>query len=273
MAELTRDRVRIHYAVAAGPGEEGRSGARLPVLLSHGFGASSRMWNPNVAALAAARPVITWDLRGHGRSESPADAAQYSHQASVADMAALLDACDAPRAVLGGLSLGGYLSLAFWLAHPERVAALMLFDTGPGYRNAEARQGWNDRAEKTAERYERRGLSRPGAEARDSAGALESPGDPEHTSAQGLAFAARGMLAQQDASVIECLPSIDVPVLVVVGANDQPFLGAADYVAAKVPGATKVVIPDAGHVCNVDQPELFSREVLAFLAGLGKLGP
>ena len=53
----------------------------------------------------------------------------------MADMAAILDACGVPRAVIGGLSLGGYLSLAFRLAHPERVAALVLFDTGPGYKS------------------------------------------------------------------------------------------------------------------------------------------
>jgi pimeloyl-ACP methyl ester carboxylesterase len=268
MADLTRDGVRIHYAVT---GDGAANNASLPVLLSHGFGASSRMWNPNLAALAADRTVITWDMRGHGRSDSPDDPAKYSHEACVADMAALLDACDAPRAVVGGLSLGGYLSLAFWLAHPQRVAALMLFDTGPGYRSDDARKDWNDRAEVTASRYERDGLAMGGRGAkprRDSGGALEDPGSPEHTSAQGLAHAARGMLAQQNANVISCLPAVDVPALVLVGANDRAFLGAADYVAAKIPGATRVVIPDAGHVGNVDQPELFNHEVLQFLGQL-----
>jgi pimeloyl-ACP methyl ester carboxylesterase len=234
MADLMRDGVRIHYD-CGGSDNDG-----LPILLSHGYGATSRMWEPNLPALVAERPVITWDMRGHGRSDSPGDPAQYSHDACVADMAALLDACSAPRAVLAGLSLGGYLSLKFWLAHPERVAALMLFDTGPGYRSDEARERWNDRAMVTAGR----------------------------ASSSGLAHAARGMLAQQDASVIECLPSVDVPTLVLVGADDQPFLGAADYCASKIAGSTKAVIPGAGHMSNMDQPAMFNAEVLAFLRRL-----
>ena len=76
------------------------------------------------------------------------------------------------------------------------------------------------------------------------------------------------MLTQHDARVIESLPSVDVPVLVLVGADDRPFLGAAEYVAAKIPGAEHVVIPGAGHSSNTDQPELFNRHVLAFLERL-----
>ena len=66
---------------------------------------------------------------------------------------------------------------------------------------------------------------------------------------------------------MDALPSVDVPVLVVVGADDKPFLGAADYVTAKVQGAELVVIPDAGHSCNLDQPEPFNTRVAEYLAG------
>jgi len=231
---LDRDGVSISYQV------HGSESGRLPLLLTHGFGASARMWEPNTAALSAGRQVITWDMRGHGRSDSPAAQDAYTHQACLDDMAAILDTCGAQRAVLGGLSLGGYLSLGFWMDHPERVEALLLFDTGPGFRNDEARQKWNDRALATADRYQNTGLAR----------------------------AARGMLTQQDGRVIDALPSVNVPVLVVVGADDKPFLGAADYVAAKVSKAELVVIPDAGHSCNVDQPDAFNARVTEYLAEL-----
>jgi pimeloyl-ACP methyl ester carboxylesterase len=234
--------------------------AARPLVLSHGFGASAAMWEANLAALSAGRAVITWDMRGHGRSGSPADQDQYSEAATVADLAAILDSQGIDRAVIGGLSLGGYMSLAFWLAHPDRVAALVLCDTGPGYRKDAARQQWNDQAAVTAGRFERDGL-----------GALS--GSPEtrvagHGSAQGLARAARGMLAQQDARVITALPDIDVPVLVVVGDRDEPFLGAASYMTAKIPGAQQAVIADAGHASNIDQPAAFDQAVLAFLGQL-----
>ena len=252
MTYLERGGIRIYYEL------RGRNEG-IPLLLTHGFGASSQMWALNVTALAAERPVITWDMRGHGRSASPANQAEYTQAACLADMVALLDTCGASRAIVGGLSLGGYLSLAFWLACPQRVAALVLCDTGPGFRNDEARQRWNDRSVATAARLERDGLAALGDGPR--------PPDPA-TNPWGLAHAARGMLTQQDGRVIDSLPSIDVPVLVIVGADDRPFLGAAEYVAAKVPAAEHVVIPNAGHTSNLDQPELFNQHMLEFLARL-----
>ena len=253
MPYLDRAGISIYYEVTEGP--DGKS----PLLLSHGYGASSAMWGPNVAALAADRPVITWDLRGHGRSDSPDDPEQYSHAACVADMAALLDTAGAERAVLGGLSLGGFLSLEFVLEHPHRVDAILLFDTGPGFRSDQARQQWNDRAFATADRLERDGIAALGGSAEAAYG---------HGSARGLALAARGMLAQRDGRVIEALPSVKVPVLVLVGARDEAFLPAAGYLAAKIPGAVQVVVPDAGHVSNADQPSAFNQSVLDFLRGL-----
>jgi pimeloyl-ACP methyl ester carboxylesterase len=254
MPYLDRAGISIYYEVTEGPD------GKPPLLLSHGYGASAAMWAPNVAALAADRPVITWDMRGHGRSDSPEEPEQYSHAACVGDMAALLDAAGADRAVLGGLSLGGFVSLEFLLEHPQRVDAVMLFDTGPGYRSEQARQQWNDRAFKTADRLERDGIAALGGSAETDYG---------HRSARGLALAARGLLAQQDGRVMEALPSVKVPVLVLVGARDKAFLPAADYLAAKIPGAVQVVVPDAGHVSNADQPELFNQAVLDFLRGLG----
>src|SRR2546423_4687473 len=121
---LDRGGVRVFFEVC------GFAGGRTPVLLTHGYSSSGQMWEPNLEALTAGRQVITWDIRGHGRSDSPDDPSLYSEDLSVGDMAAVLDAAGAERAVVGGLSLGGYLSLAFHLRYPERVAALMLFDTG-----------------------------------------------------------------------------------------------------------------------------------------------
>ena len=76
------------------------------------------------------------------------------------------------------------------------------------------------------------------------------------------------MLTQRDARVIESLPDIKVPSLVVVGADDAPFLAASDYMTAKIPGAAKVVIPAAGHAVNIDQPKAFIEAVLPFLGSL-----
>ena len=253
MPTIDRDGVSIHYEIH-GP-------ANAPaILLSHGYGATCRMWDGQVAVFADRYRLVLWDMRGHGQSGDPADPALYSHALTVGDMAAVLDTCSIERAVIGGLSLGGVMSLGFHLAHPERVRALMLFDTGPGFRNPEARREWNKRAEARARELESNGLPRSvgGAETRLG----------HHRSAQGLAGAARGMLAQPDSSLIDSLPSIAVPTLVLVGSEDRHFLGAADYMAAKIPGAQKAVIPNAGHAANLDQPEAFNRAVSNFLASL-----
>jgi pimeloyl-ACP methyl ester carboxylesterase len=252
---IDRDGVSIYYEV------HGPDGDTAPtLLLSHGYGATCRMWDGQIAAFADRWRVIVWDMRGHGQSGDPADPAAYAQDLTSDDMAAVLDACGAARAVVGGLSLGGVMSLAFHLAHPERVRALMLFDTGPGFRNPEARRQWNERAEARARDLDANGLAALGGGAEARLG--------RHRSAQGLAGAARGMLAQRDSRLIDALPGIAVPTLVLVGSEDTNFLVAADYMAGKIPGAHKVVIPGAGHAANLDQPGAFNDAVASFLAGL-----
>ena len=243
--------VSIHYE-SHGPDKA------PPILLSHGYGATARMWDGQVAAFAERWRLILWDMRGHGRSGDPRDPSAYSQALSVADMAAVLDACGVGRAIVGGLSLGGVMSLAFHLAHPERVRALMLF--GPGFRNPEARRQWNLRAEARARELEEKGLPNSGGGAETRLG--------RHRSAQGLAGAARGMLAQPDGSLIGSLPQIAVPTLVLVGAEDRHFLAAADYMARKIPGTRRATIPAAGHASNLHQPALFNRAVQDFLEAL-----
>src|ERR1044072_9259571 len=173
------------------------TGRGRAVLLSHGYSATRRMWNGQHQFLGDRYRVISWDMRGHGQTSSPADPAQYSHALTVADMKALLEHLGIERAVIGGLSLGGTMSLEFYVAHPGMVEALVLCDTGPGYRNAEARAKWNERAMARATELEARGLEALGGRSREMREAMS-----HHRSAQGLAHAARGMLAQQDSRVI-----------------------------------------------------------------------
>lgn len=251
MGYIERDRVRIYYE---------DQGAGPAVLLTHGYAATLRMWDPQVAALADRYRLICWDMRGHGASDSPDDPAAYSHEATVADMAAVLDACAVDSAVIGGLSLGGFMSLSFHLAHPGRVRALMLFDTGPGYKKEAPRAEWNRFAENQAVRFETHGLAGLGTST-EVLGAT-------HRSAQGLAHAARGMLAQRDARAIESLPQVAVPTLLIAGSEDTPFLAGMDYMAAKIPDATKVIIAGAGHAPNLERPDAFNAVVISFLGRL-----
>jgi pimeloyl-ACP methyl ester carboxylesterase len=128
---LDRSGVKIYYE------DNGHDPA---ILLSHGYGATCRMWDAQIAAFVPHNRIIVWDMRGHGETDDPKDPAAYSE-------AALMHHHRIERAVIGGLSLGGYMSLAFHLAYPEIVGALTLFDTGPGFRNADARRAWTERAQ------------------------------------------------------------------------------------------------------------------------------
>jgi len=248
---LDRDGVQIAYDVVPGPADA------TPLLLTHGYGASRAMWRPNLGALTATRTVVTWDLRGHGQTDSPRDPRLYSHEHTAGDMVAVLDACNIAVAAVGGHSLGGFMSLDFHRTHPGRVRCLLLFDTGPGFSKDASRQAWNDYARRTAERLERDG----------TAALSSSPEVPRAMgNAPGLARAARGMLVQQDARVIRSLPDIAVPTLVLAGADDANFLAAAHYMASAIEHAEKVIVPGAGHAANIDQPGAFNDTVVGFLA-------
>jgi pimeloyl-ACP methyl ester carboxylesterase len=252
MPTIDRDGVKIYYEV---------HGDGPPLLLTHGYSSTSAMWRGQIDALSKHHRLALWDMRGHGQSDYPDDPSAYSEALTVADMAALLDEVGAKQAIIGGLSLGGYMSLAFHRAYPERVRALLIIDTGPGFKKDDAREAWNKRAHETGDRFEREGLAVLQSQSRERSSV-------SHRDASGLARAARGMLTQRDARVIEELPNIKVPALVVVGADDTPFLAASDYMAAKIPGAQKVVVPAAGHAVNIDQPQAFIDAVLPFLGSL-----
>jgi len=251
MPHLTRGDARLYYE------DDGNGPA---ILLTHGFVASTGMWDGQVAAFRDRYRLIRWDMRGHGRTECPDDPAAYGQDITVADMTAILDHLGIETAVIAGHSLGGFMSLRFNVLHPERVRALILQGCGPGYRSAESRAKWNQRVDGRAKTIEEEGFEALG-------GAAEVPVSIQRSRRE-LALAARGILAQVDAKVIDSLPNISVPTLVIIGAGDEYYLQGADYMASRIPGAEHVVVPDAGHGVNVDQPE---RVNAAFEAFLGKL--
>src|SRR5437899_13047995 len=112
MPKLSRDGVDIYYEV---------HGSGPPLILTHGYSSTSGMWQGQIAALSKHHKLVLWDMRGHGQSGYPEDTAAHSEALTVADKAALLDAVGAEEtAIVGGLSLGGYMPLAVCGAHPDR---------------------------------------------------------------------------------------------------------------------------------------------------------
>jgi pimeloyl-ACP methyl ester carboxylesterase len=233
------------------------------VVLTHGHMSSRTAWDGQHRALADRYRVISWDIRGHGQTDVPDDPAHYSLALTVADIRALLGHLGIERAVIGGLSLGGYVSLAFALAHPEMARALVICDSGPGYRNTQAREQWNARAHARAAELEEKGLESLASRSREVREARS-----RHRSARALAHATRGILAQEGSSVIDGLPAIAVPTLVIVGDQDVPFVGPSEYMAKKIPGARLETIAGAGHSSNLDQPDAFNLILRSFLDAL-----
>jgi len=266
--------------VAAGDGAElyaETHGEGLPVLFSCALCTTHVNWAPQVEPLVAAGvQVILWDYRGHGLSSVPADAAAYSIDRVVDDLGRVLDwAAPGRRAVLAGLSFGGLASLHFTLRHAERVRGLLLVDSGPGFKNPKAQAGWAQATERSAAFIEARGMSafvekasatlvgpRPELPAAKAAAAAIAAQDPV-----GLAHFARHV-AGVAPPVIDELPVIDAPALVIVGEKDEPYLRAADVMAAKLPNAEKLVIPGAGHIVNIEAAEAFDAAAIEFLSRL-----
>jgi pimeloyl-ACP methyl ester carboxylesterase len=251
MSVATINGVEIGYDV------HGDADARA-VLFTHGYQASRRMWEPQTSDLQDDYRVIAWDLRGHGDSGTPDDPAMYSHDLLLGDMLALLDHLGVERTVLVGHSLGGFASLRFYLEQPARVRALVLFGSGPGYRDAEARGKWNEMAERFARSIESKGLEILQRAGPEVSGAV-------HRSPTALAHAARGMLAQSDSRVMDAIGSIDAPVLVIVGSEDKQFIGSSEYMAKKIPGARLAVISGGAHAANMQEPQAFNDELRDFL--------
>jgi pimeloyl-ACP methyl ester carboxylesterase len=245
---IDRDGVVLRYEV---------HGRGPPLLFTHSFGATMRMWDRQVAHLAERHRIVLWDMRGHGGSGDPVDPALYSQALTVGDMAAILDACGIERAVIGGIGLGGRMSLAFHLDHPDRVEALVLCGTFPGFRNPEMRTAWNYRAKSQAHSLEVKGFEALGR-GREVSLAV-------HRSAVGLAAAARGMVVQTDSLLVDSLSTIRVPTLILVGSDDRDHFAAANMMAGTIPGARRVVLQGAGAISNLDHPLAFNRAVDAFL--------
>jgi pimeloyl-ACP methyl ester carboxylesterase len=253
-------------------------GDGIPMLFSCALCTTHVNWRPQVEPLTAAGVrVILWDYRGHGESESPSEPAAYSMDRVVDDMGRVLDwAAPGAPAVLAGLSFGGLASLHFSRRHPERVRGLVLVASGPGFKNPEAQARWERNTERSAAFIEKHGLAsfvekaadtavgrRPSLPAAKAAAAAIAAQDP-----QGLTLFARRIAAIAE-PVIDDLPNIEAPALVVVGEADEAFLRAAEVMVAKLPNAERVIIPGAGHIVNIEAADAFDTAVLEFLRGRG----
>jgi len=249
-------------------------GIGLPVIFLHAFPLNRSMWEGEMIALLQeqAYRLISLDWRGFGESDIPNDISPMTLFAD--DVAALMDLLGIEKAILCGLSMGGYATFAFLRQYSQRIAGLILADTRPGADTPEAQAN----RENVARLAETQGT---GAVADLQVPRLISDATRqdhpeieirirqmiEAATPRGIAAASRGMAQRQDAT--ELLPGITFPTLVIVGEQDAltPPAAAQEY-AALIPGAQLVVIPQAGHLSNLEQPDLFLATISSFLQSM-----
>lgn len=248
------------------------AGSGPVVVFLHGFPFDRSMWRGQVERLSASFRVIAPGLRGHGETTFTSGPSTMEEMAE--DVVALLDELNVPRAVVCGLSMGGYVALALYRAHPSRVRALVLADTRAKADTEDARR--------TREENARRALAEGMGPIVDSMlpkllSERTRVREPETVARvremmlgvkpEGAAAALRGMALRRDQT--DLLPKIDVPVLVLVGSEDIVTPPSdAEAMHALIEGSRLQVVEGAGHVSNVERPGEFDRALAEFLEGL-----
>ena len=245
-------------------------GEGTPVLFIHGFPLNRRMWKPQVNGLSDIANIIAPDLRGHGESEPSQD--EYTMDLFAADLNALLVSLGiTEKIVLCGLSMGGYIALSFYRFFQERLAGIVLTATRAA---ADTAVGKEMRL-RAAQRTKTEGVSQVVDGLLPN---LLSPSTQENKpqllsfvrdlmldiSPETMIADLMGMKERQDSTPL--LPKIDIPVLILHGADDRLIpVDEAETMQAQIPGAELKVIPQAGHLPNLEQPVLFNHSLHKFI--------
>ncbi|HYH44737.1 MAG TPA: alpha/beta fold hydrolase [Thermoanaerobaculia bacterium] len=263
--------LRLSY-LEAGPTDlaaGAAAGSAPALLLLHGFPFSAAMWEPQVAAFSARCRCLVPDLSGFGESEPTAEVVRMEDFAD--DTRALLDHTGVERAVVCGLSMGGYVALALAAAAPERLSGLVLASSRAAADTPAAAEGRLASARTVLQ--EGTGGFAPGFLSK-AIGASTAAG--QHSRIEALVLAAqpgavaaaqRGMAERPDRRGL--LGEIRVPALILAGEEDTLIPPEESrQMAAAIPGSSLVMIPGAGHLANLEQPEAFNQALARFLDAL-----
>lgn len=242
------------------------AGEGVPLVLCHGAGGNHAIWYQQVPEFAETFRVVTWDQRGFGLSTNRAG--QDGPPAAVGDLTALLDHLGIEQAHLVGQSMGGWAVMGFALQHPDRVISLVVADSTAGIMNDRMAEMWSTR--------QRAELPRGAMGAHPAIG----DGIRERDPAKAFLYQEIGAFRSdlEDAAVVakliatryplEDVKSLDLPVLLIVGSEDQLIPPEVmREMPDVVPNASLVEIADSGHSPHFEQPEAWNAAVLSFLAG------
>ena len=253
--------IETHYEL------HGREGAPW-LVFSHSLACSSRMWEPQVAEFGDRYRVLVYDLRGHGASAAPAG--PYSMEQLADDLKGLLDALGIRRTHFVGLSIGGAIGQTFALRHPGIFAGLVLADTNSA-QSPQTLAQWEERiriaeskglqplVEPTLERWFTEPFRKSRPEVVKEIGALIAS-----TPVAGYVGCGRAIVGM---NLTARLKEIKAPVLAIAGESDVALPGTR-LIHEKIPGSKLVVLREAAHISNLEQPEAFNRALAEFLSSL-----
>jgi len=252
-------------------------GSGPAILFLHEFAGDHRMWAEQVAALRGEYRCITFAARGYPPSDVPQDQSAYSHVHATDDAIAVLDAFGVRRAHIVGLSMGGFTALQLGIRHPDRVDSLLVSSAGSG-ASPQQRAEFLANARATAEAFRREGT--PAVADRMALGPariqLLRKNRPlwerfraqlaEH-SAEGMAFTVLGVQHARPSlwDIVDELRAITAPTLVLNGDEDEAVLDAGLLLKRTIPSAGLQIVPNSGHLLNLEDPEQYTGIVRSFL--------
>ena len=269
----TDDGVKLYY-------EE--SGAGKPLIFVHEYAGDVRSWEPQMRFFSRYYRCIAFNARGFPPSDVPQDPEKYSQARARDDIRSVLDHLKVDKAHVCGLSMGGFAALHFGMTYGARALSLVVGGCGYGAEpakreqfreetNAAAAAIERDGMVKVAERYSL-GPTRVQFQNKDPRGWAEFAKQLAEHSTKGSALTMRGVQARRPSlwELVDGMKQLRVPTLILTGDEDDPCLEPALMMKRAIPTAGLAVMPNAGHTINIDEPDEFNRQVLAFLSAVEK---
>src|SRR3954467_15352852 len=262
------DGVKLHY-------EEAGSGT--PLIFVHEFAGDHRSWEPQMRFFSRRYRCITYAARGFPPSDIPEDGAKYSQARARDDILAVLDHLKIERAHVCGLSMGGFATLHFGIKYPKRARSLVVAGCGYG-AEPDKKEKFQAECEAAASAFEKNwaetakqyaiGPTRIRFQQKDPRGWAEFAQQYAEHSSKGQALTMRGVQMKRPSlyELIDDMRKITTPTLIVTGDEDDPCIEPGVLMKRTIPTSGLVVIPQAGHTINIEDPEAFNRAVGEFLS-------
>ena len=252
------------------------TGSGTPVVFVHEFAGDARSWEPQVRRLSRRYRCITCNARGYPPSAIPDDPHAYSQDRARDDVLAVLDALNIERAHVVGLSMGGFATLHFGLAYPERARSLVVAGVGYGAQ-PEQRARFQSEADTTANLLRTQGMAafaqtystgptRVQFQNKDPRGWQEFAEMLAEHSAAGSAHTQQGVQKQRPSlfELTDQMRTLTVPTLIVTGDEDWPCLAPGVFMKQTITSAALLVVPNTGHTVNLEEPDAFNTAIADF---------